>query len=247
MKRFWDRATVVQEVDRFAIRLDGRPMRLPGGPLLVLESLPLAEAIAAEWQAAGLATDGVLSAADVPLTQIAGTAQERVAPDPAPTIDALARYAETDLLCYRAETPERLAALQAARWQPWLSWAATQYGAHLCTTSGLIHVAQPPEALASLRRGLDRRHAFELAGLGILVPALGSLVLGLAVADGALAADEAHRLALLDELFQAEQWGEDREAIARRRAVQSDIEIAARFIVLSRNVRSLPALAGPRR
>ena len=66
------------------------------------------------------------------------------------------------------------------------------------------------------------------------MPALGSLVLGLAVADNALGIAEAHRLAILDELFQAEKWGEDREAAARRRAVSADMESAARFIALSR-------------
>ena len=105
MKRFWDNATLVHENGFYAIRLDGRPMRLPGGPLLSLESRALAQAIAAEWQAAGSAKNGTLSAEDVPLTRIAGTAQERIAPDPAPTIAALASYAGHDLLCYRAEDP----------------------------------------------------------------------------------------------------------------------------------------------
>ena len=238
MKRFWDRAEVVGEGDRYAVRLDGRPMRLPGGPLLSLENRPLAEAIASEWQAAGGGKDGILSAEDVPLTRIAGTAQERVAPDPVPTADALARYAETDVLCYRAEAPAALVDLQAERWQPWLSWADGRYGARLHVTQGLMPVTQPPQAVAALRRALDRYAAFELAGLGILVPALGSLVLGLAVAEGALAADDAHGLALLDELFQAEQWGEDREAAARRRAVLADVTQAALFVALSRAARA---------
>ena len=234
MKRFWARAEVIDEGGRYAVRLDGRPMRLPGGPLLALHSHALAEAIAKEWQAAGGGVNGMMSADDVPLTRIAGTAQERVAPDPAPTIDALARYAESDVLCYRAEGPAALAGLQADSWQPWLAWAEDRYGAQLRVTSGSMPVDQPPQALAALRHALDGRPAFELAGLGILVPALGSLVLGLAVADGALAAEEAHRLALLDELYQAEGWGEDREAAARRRAILADIEHAARFIALSR-------------
>jgi len=72
-----------------------------------------------------------------------------------------------------------------------------------------------------------------LAGLGIAVPAMGSLVLGLALAAGELAAAEAQSLALLDELFQAEQWGEDAEAVARRAAIGADIALAARYIALT--------------
>ena len=229
MKRFWTDATVTEEAGRYAIKLDGRPMRLPGGPILALESRALAHAIAAEWQAAG----STLSAEDVPLTRIAGTAQERVAPDPEPTIAAIAAYGETDLLCYRAASPEALARRQDQFWQPWLAWAARVHDAHLLVTAGIGHIAQPPAALAALRAAIARRPAFELAGLGILVPATGSLVLGLAVADGALDADQAHALAALDELFQAEQWGEDHEAAKRRRHVAEDIALATRFIRLS--------------
>ncbi len=169
----------------------------------------------------------------MPLTRIAGTAQERVAPDPASTIAALAAYGETDLLCYRAAAPEALAARQEALWQPWLAWAARVHDAHLLVTTGIGHIAQPPGALAALRAALASRSAFELAGLGILVPATGSLVLGLAVAEGALDAAQAHALAALDELFQVEKWGEDHDAAQRRLHVAADIAVAARFIRLS--------------
>ncbi len=229
MKRFWTQAAVTEEAGRYAIKLDGRPMRLPGGPVLSLESRALADAIAAEWQAAG----DRLAAEDVPLTRIAGTAQERVAPDPEPTIAAIAAYGETDLLCYRATAPEALARRQEQLWQPWLAWAARVHDAHLLVTSSIRHIAQPPAALAALRAAVARRPAFELAGLGILVPATGSLVLGLAVADGAMDAGQAHELAALDEMFQAEQWGEDHEAVARRHHVAEDIAVASRFISLA--------------
>ena len=69
---------------------------------------------------------------------------------------------------------------------------------------------------------------YQLAGLGVAVPALGSLVLGLALAAGELDANEAFGLGALEELFQAEQWGEDLEAATRRQNVAADIALAAR-------------------
>ena len=99
----------------YAILLDGKPMHLPGGALLRVEGEPLARAIAEEWQAAGGGKGGEMSFADTPLTRLAGTAQQRIAPDPAPTVDAIARYAESDLLCYRAETPRGTGAAPGAR------------------------------------------------------------------------------------------------------------------------------------
>jgi len=73
-----------------------------------------------------------------------------------------------------------------------------------------------------------------LAALGIAVPALGSLVLGLALAAGEMDAETAYALSALDELFQVEQWGEDEEAAHRRAGIRDDILLAERYIALTR-------------
>jgi chaperone required for assembly of F1-ATPase len=234
MKRFWNTATVAPADHGYAVILDGRPMHLPAGPELRIRSRRLAEAVAAEWQQAGAAKGGEMSFADTPLTRLAGTAQQRVAPDPAPTADAIARYAEHDLLCYRATSPDNLVRRQARAWQPWLDWAALAYDAPLRVTAGIAPIRQPPDSVAALRRAVAALDVAVLAALGIAVPALGSLVLGLALAEGRLDAPTAHALGVLDELFETEQWGEDAEAAARRAAIAADIALAARFIALSK-------------
>jgi len=233
MKRFWDTATIAPADGGYAILLDGKPMRLPAGPELRVGAEPLARAIAAEWQAAGGQKGGEMSFADTPLTRLAGTLQERIAPNPAPVVAALARYAENDMLCYRAERPESLVHRQARAWQPWLDWAALTYDAPLKVTAGITHVRQDPLAVAALRRAVERLDVAAVAALGVAVPALGSLVLGLALAEGKLDAAEAHALGALEELYEVDQWGEDPEAAARRKAIADDIALAARFIALT--------------
>jgi chaperone required for assembly of F1-ATPase len=235
VKRFWDTARAEPGDEGFVVLLDGRPMHLPGGAALHVRAEPLAHAIAAEWQAAGGDKGGEMSFADTPLTRLAGTAQQRIAVDQALTVDAIARYGETDLLCYRAEAPDGLVQRQARAWQPWLDWAALTYDAPLRIGSGITHVKQHRDSIGALRLAVAALDTEALAGLGIAVPALGSLVLGLALADGRLDAAEAHALGALDELFQAEQWGEDAEAAARRHAIARDIALAARFIALTRD------------
>jgi chaperone required for assembly of F1-ATPase len=230
LKRFWETVTIEATVAGHAILLDGKLMHLPGGAVLRVDGQPLARAIAEEWQMVG----GEMSFADTPLTRLAGTAQQRIAPDPAPTIDAIARYAETDLLCYRAERPEELVTRQTKEWQPWLDWAALAYDAPLRIGRGVGFVRQHKGSVAALRSAVGARDVATLTALGVAVPALGSLVLGLALADGRLDAPTAHSLGALDELFQAEAWGDDAEAAARRRAIAADIALAERFVQLTR-------------
>jgi chaperone required for assembly of F1-ATPase len=234
MKRFWDHAAAEASDDGYTILLDGKPMHLPGGGFLRVAAQPLAEAIAQEWQRAGGTKGGEMTFADTPLTRLAGTAQQRIAPDPAPTIDAIARYAESDLLCYRAETPPALVERQAREWQPWLDWAAQRFDAPLRVSTGVAYVKQHRGAIAALRAAVGGLDVPALAALGIAVPALGSLVLGLALAEGALDAAAAHALGALDELFQAEAWGDDAEAAARRQGIAADIALAERFLRLTR-------------
>jgi len=233
MKRFWTEATAQPVGAGWGIALDGRPLRLPGGTTLHLPSRPLAEAVAAEWDAAGGGPGKEMTMEEVPLTRLVGTAVDRIAPDPGPSAAAIAEYGESDLLCYRA-TDRRLAALQAGRWQPLLDWAALRLDAPLAVTEGIGHVAQPPASLRALRSAVDAHSPFGLSALGIAVPATGSLVLGLALSAGRLDAAGAHGLATLDETFQEEVWGTDPEAAARREGIARDIALAARLLELAR-------------
>ena len=183
MKRFWSSVEVVTGEAGYAIRLDARPVRTPGRYALEVPTRPLAEALAAEWDAQ---TDEVRPEA-MPVTRACNTAIERVAPQRGAVAAEVASYGETDLLCYRAPAPEGLKARQAAAWDPLLAWAAETHGARLVVTEGVMHVDQPAPALAALAARVGRFGAFELTALHEMVTLTGSLVLGLATADGRLA------------------------------------------------------------
>ena len=235
MKRFWSHAVAIPRPEGgHAVLLDGKPLRLPGGAPLATRFAPLAEAIATEWQQAGGEKGGEMTMEAVPLTRLLGTAQDRIAPDPAAMVTGLAKYGETDLLCYWAEDAE-LAALQAREWQPVLDWAAATHGARLAVTEGLMPVTQPAESLDALRAAVATHGTEELAALGLAVPSLGSLVLGLALSAARLTAAEALRLAVLDETFQERRWGTDWEAEQRRARAAADLDLAERFLALVRS------------
>jgi chaperone required for assembly of F1-ATPase len=149
-------------------------------------------------------------------------------------IAEIAGYGGADLVCYRAADPEELVVRQAAAWQPLIDWTAERFGAVLRTTSGLMHVAQDAAATEALCDAVAAHDDFGLVALHGTVTATGSLVIGLAVLEARLDADAAWAASLIDEQFQAEKWGEDREALQRRRSLRDDITDAERFFRLSR-------------
>lgn len=228
LRRFYDAATAAESEDGFVVHLDGRPVRTPGGRFLLLPSRPLAEAIAAEWQA----QVETVKPATMPLTQLSSTALDRVGPERETITGYLMAYAGTDLLCYRAEFPTDLAERQSTAWQPLLDWAAETLKAPLVSTVSVLAVTQPDHAVAALAAHLDGQDAWRLTAIQAAAAATGSLVLALALAEARIDAETAWSLSQLDETFQIEQWGEDAEATARRTALKGDIAAAERLLAL---------------
>ena len=225
MKRFWTEVTV--DADR-AIRLDARPVRTPGRAPLALPTAALAEAVADEWRAVG----ETLDPRAMPLTGLANAAIDRIAPATAEFAAGLAAYAESDLLCYRADAPVELVARQAATWDPLLDWARDRYDVHFEIVTGVMHHAQPPTTVARLAEAVTSRDAFHLAALSPLVTLTGTLVGALALAEGAATADALWQAAMIDEDWQAERWGEDSLATQAREGKRRDYDAAARFLSL---------------
>lgn len=230
MKRFYRAAAVAEDDAGYALTLDGKPARTPARNLLAVPTRPLATAICAEWQAQG----DVIDVASLKLTRIANTAIDRVRTRHAEVVEEVARYAATDLVCYRAAEPAELAARQRASWQPLLDWLARRHGAALTVTDTVTPAAQPADALNRLHAAVARFDAFRLTALHAATAAAGSLVIALALAENEIAADRAFELSQLDETFQIEKWGEDAEAALRRAALRADLVTAARFLELCR-------------
>ena len=227
-RRFYTAVSVAPGEGEFHVLLDGRPSRSPGGSAQPLPSRALAEAIAGEWRAQGEKIDRRA----MPLARLADLARDSAARDRAGFVDRVAAHAESDLLCYRAAHPEALARRQAACWQPLLDWVAARYGAALAVTAGISPVRQDPAALAALRRAVESADMWALAALHEAARACGSAVLALALRERRLNAEGAAAASQLDERFQAERWGEDAEAAARRAALAANIAAAARFLAL---------------
>ncbi|WP_408873850.1 ATP12 family protein [Gluconobacter roseus] len=225
-KRFWKAVSVAQEDGLFEPRLDGRPIRLPQGKVLAVRSSALAEAIAGEW---GQIAEGASFTPDsLPLTRMAGTMIERIAPDPQATRDMLLGFGVDDGLCYCADGVSPVAEQVFA----WLSG----YGIHPSVTDGLMPVVQPEGYLEALRQLLATQGDLELAVLGVLAQATGSLLLSLAVVGGAVSLVDAVLWANNDEKSQLATWGQDDELVRTMENREKDILDAGMFLTLGRQV-----------
>ena len=237
MKRFWKQAEVVDGDGSFGIALDGRRVKTPGQTDLTVPAKELAEAITAEWNECGETVDPRA----MPLTGLANAAIERVEPDPKAFAAGLARYAENDLTCYRAEGPAMLVARQAESWDALLAWARRRFDVDFNCVSGVMHVAQPTETMRKLDHAVHSLGAFQLAGLSSLVTIGGSLIAALAVLEEMIPAEAAWEAVSLDDRWQLEQWGDDPEARSALDARRRDFMAGARFLeLLSSGERPIP-------
>jgi chaperone required for assembly of F1-ATPase len=223
-KRFYKQAGVEERDGLFLLTLDGRTAKTPTKQLLAVPSRGLAEALAEEWQGQGAEIDP----STMPITRIVNSAIDGVAPRQAEVMDDLVRYAGSDLVYYRASEPERLAQSQDTAWSPVLDWAKDTHGARFTLGEGVMHVAQPDEAVAAIRKAIEGvRSPFALAALHVMTTLSGSVLIALAHAAQQIDVDQAWAAAHVDELFQESVWGQDYEAMERRHRREADFKAAS--------------------
>jgi chaperone required for assembly of F1-ATPase len=221
-QRFYKAASVDEGEGGFRVLLDGRPARTPARKLLAAPSRRVGEAIAAEWEA----QRELIDPAAMPLTRLANAIIDGIVPAPQPVRDDIAKYLASDLLCYRADQPERLVARQSATWDPVLAWAREAFGARFVLSEGVTYVEQPPATLAAAAQAIPA-DPWRLGAVHAMTTLMGSALLALAVLERRLTDDEAWHAAHVDEDWNMELWGEDELALERRAQRFAEMQAAA--------------------
>ena len=216
-RRFYKEVSIASVEGGYALLLDGKPVRTPAKNHLVLPSAALAERVASEWRA----QIDVIDPGEMPLTRLANSAIDGVAQRLAETIAEVAKFAETDLVCYRAGHPDALVAAQSAAWDPVLDFARDELGARFVCAQGVVYVEQTEAARTAVAQAVEAiargpSGALKLAALSVKTSLMGSVLLALGVAQGHFTPEAAWDAAHADEDYQARFWGADSEAIARR-------------------------------
>lgn len=222
-KRFYELAAVLKRDGLFHVALDGRTARTPARNPLAVSSRPVAEALAAEWQA----QIDTIDPARMPLTRLVNSALDGVAAQHEAVRAEIVRYAGSDALCYRAGQPQELVERQDALWNPILRDTEAALGARFLLAQGVMFAEQPATTLdAVARRVAAIRAPLALAGAHNVMTLTGSTILMLALADGRLDADSAWAAAHCDEDYQIGIWGQDEEAAERRAIRRAEFDAA---------------------
>jgi len=228
-KRFYKEARVGAAGDGgFPVLLDGRSIRTPARRVLAAPGHALAQAIATEWNAQGPTIDP----GRMPLTRLANAIIDAVADRPEPVRDEIAKYLDTDLLCYRASTPASLVARQSDAWDPLLAWARDELGARFVQVEGVMYAPQPEHAVAAARARIPSE-IWRLGAVSSIATLTGSALLALALAHDAIAADTAWDAAHVDEDFEMAQWGQDELALQRRAFRREEFDAAVTVLRLT--------------
>lgn len=229
-KEIWYETVAVKPIrdGKYAVLLDDKPINTPKGNQCVAPSLSLADTVAAEWR--GM-TD-LVDLKKLRTTSLLFAALDVIPKNRTLFENELTAYAETDLVCFRAEQPVELRAQQDELLEPICQWAEKTFGIELVRSEGIIANQQKVETVETCRGKLCALSPFELTAYSQLIRRAGSLFLALAVATKARTAEEAWILSRLEEDWQIAQWGEDDEA--RRAAENARLEFmtAAKFLEL---------------
>lgn len=218
-KRFYETTGVKAQDDAFVVTLDGRILKTPGKQALTFAEQFRAELVATEWDA----QIDEIKPEFMPCTRLMNVACELTPSRRPDLVQEFRKYCGTDLLCYRAESPQDLSDRQAQDWQPVLDWAQNTHGIALVVTSGISAAAQPEISLKKAAEYADTLCNARLTLLVHFTATLGSALLALALMERHLDIERAYALSRLDEVFQNERWGEDEEAAQRAQIIYEEM------------------------
>ena len=224
-KRFYETVKVEARDAAFVVLLDARELKTPAKKPMLLPSAALAQLVADEWQA----QDDEIVPDSMPIMRMVSTALDRVADMTMETAEAFAAYAMSDLLCYRAEHPQKLFEKQADSWDPLLDWVTSRFDVSMVVTAGILPVDQPEENQTRFASAAGEE-PLRLTALAHLAALLGSAILALALGEAHISPRQAYELAFLDDLYQIDEWGVDEEAGARLDKIELEIATVARYL-----------------
>lgn len=186
------------------VTLDGKAVKTPKGSLLEIPAEKLAQQVCAEWEAQ---TEYILPR-EMRTTTLCCTALDLVGPDKGvAAVERMMPYLETDTLCFEDENKFVLER-QRAEWGPLIEWFNQRFGVKLAISTGLAPPQHPEGTIEKVQNDLLKKDPWELCALEVATASAKSLIVACALLERPdMDAEQAFKLAWLEELGQIERWG----------------------------------------
>ncbi|XP_013182903.2 ATP synthase mitochondrial F1 complex assembly factor 2 [Amyelois transitella] len=203
-KRFYRNTGIIQNEQNWEVTLDHRRLKTPNGKVLLVNSEPLARAIAAEWDS----QKEYIALPVMHLTALCNTALDNPGKLTSHDITSyLLDYLPTDTLLFHSDEEEELRVLQEQKWGPILEWFQERFNVKQEVSRGLT----PPPVSTETRAVLARHFlSYSFPAINAIyfgTEALKSPILMLACVERRLDPKDAVLLARLEEEYQLIRWG----------------------------------------
>ena len=211
--------------NKYYVQINGKTAKTPEGNLMELPTSKLAKIIVKNYQSYKTKRNNSI----VSPIRLANTAIDMVAKNKNNYIKQLCSYANSDLVCYFASSPEDLVKNQNKSWLPLITFMQDFYNINILYTNEIFSINQTKESLSKLKVILSKKNNFELSAISVLSQLTNSIIISLALVNDKINVKNAFELSNLEEIYQATFWGKDEEAFTRLKAISVDIKNVKKY------------------
>jgi len=227
MKKFWKTIEIKKVSSKeFYILLDNKKLKTPLKNELILSNHLMAKEVLKEWDQ----SSDIINADDLVFYGLLSTAIDRVREEKNSYINDIINFIDTDLICYRADSPIDLVSSQNKHWDPIILLIEKYIDTNVTVFKGVMPSQQNLKVHHEIKRLVDALSDIQISVLHRITNLIGSVFLSLCILKKDLTKKQAYESAFLDELWQAKNCGYEEEASIKRNKIRIELNRLIHFI-----------------
>ena len=230
MKKFWNQIVIKKSFDTFQILLDKTILKTPQKKDLNITNFKIAQEVSREWDQD---TNQICTKKLIFYNHIS-TAIDRVYNDRKLFISEILNFIDTDLICYRAESPKDLVELQNIKWDPISLMIEKYIGVKLDIFSGIMPRNQDYKVHNKIDNLIDQFSNLEISVLHKITCLTGSVFLSICILKNDISKKDAFEISFLDEIWQEKNWGYEEESSLKRDKIFYELKKSIDLLVCLR-------------
>lgn len=219
LRKFYKKAETGALDGGFCVLLDGRKLKTPAKNDLILQTQESAQLIANEWAAQG----ELINSHSMPITRLINVAIDQTPPKRELIIEEICKYASSDLLCYKTSAPSQIFKNQCDLWDKEIEWFKSRFDILFIQKTDSLELFQTNTTIAGVSRLAENLDDLRLTILAHLTAICGSVILGFAMLEQHISAQEVFKLIRIEEDYNASIWGYDDEDLAKAEGKKTEL------------------------